>query len=172
MIAFLEPYLPQIEEDMTLGTIRFRSLGKPGVVSLPYLELVDQDYQLDTHGAKPVIYLGSEKPSKRGVKRDLGNGIWWTEAYPNPFDSYTRIDFSLPDTAFITIDVVDAQGRVVRPLIGSTYKGTYTTTWVGKDFGGDPVERGEYQLVLKVRDKVDRQDLHYVAEGDGETPRE
>jgi hypothetical protein len=165
MIAFLDPYVPGVDKDFSLGTIRFKSLGKPGAMSVPYLELVDQDFQMDARGAKPVIYMGRPEGEVAPEKHDLGDGFWWSDAYPNPFDTYTHIDFNLPDTAFVSIDVVDGSGHVVRPLISSVLEGTYTTVWVGKDIGGDPVDRGDYQAVIKVRGKEAKQDLHFVPEG-------
>jgi len=51
-------------------------------------------------------------------------------AYPNPFNSTTRINYSLPQAAKISLQVIDLQGRLVATLIqGIAPAGSHSVVW-------------------------------------------
>lgn len=169
---------------LVIGTMRFalRAPG-PGTITFPYVELVDEELQTDALGVLPeASSAGSaiagadpdpvSKRSRRELRsRDLGDGYSWSEAWPNPFSDYTKVTFIVPDSVFVSIDVVNARGDIVRPLVSDLYKGRYSTSWVGgKDFGGERVRYGTYTLHLRAGDKEDRQTVEYVAPPGGTKP--
>ena len=53
-----------------------------------------------------------------------------SNAYPNPFNSITRIDFGLPEAGEVGISVYDLSGRNVATLIsGEEVAGRHTVVW-------------------------------------------
>lgn len=65
--------------------------------------------------------------------------------YPNPFQYSTQIEFSLFENADVSIQIFDAQGRVVETLIENEFKtlGVYNFQWQKNNF-----PKGNYYLVL------------------------
>ncbi len=75
------------------------------------------------------------------------------ESYPNPFNSSTRIGFSLAAAGRVLIDVFDINGRIVRRLMNANYEpGRYEVVWDGRDNSGADVVSGIYFYRLKVND--------------------
>ena len=53
-----------------------------------------------------------------------------SEAFPNPFNSVTKISYGLPEASPTTIRVYDISGRLVATLVdGETTAGRHTVTW-------------------------------------------
>lgn len=53
-----------------------------------------------------------------------------SQNYPNPFNPETKIQFSIPKTAHVSIRIYDMLGRVVETLVnGELYGGTYSAVW-------------------------------------------
>jgi|WetSurMetagenome_2_1015567.scaffolds.fasta_scaffold290837_1 hypothetical protein len=90
----------------------------------------------------PLLILGmdaAEEPISQPGNFDLFS------AYPNPFNSYTTIRFTLTEVSDVAIEVYDIAGRQVRSLnIPGCRAGENHTTWDGRDNGGDPVSSGTY----------------------------
>ncbi len=54
--------------------------------------------------------------------------------YPNPFNPTTTIEYSVPETGNVSIDVYNILGQRVKTLVNSEHsKGTHTIQWDGKD---------------------------------------
>jgi len=71
-----------------------------------------------------------------------------TEAYPNPFNPTTTIDYTLRENGNVSIVVYDLMGRIVRELVnefqfadGGT---THSVVWNGADNSGNMVSSGIY----------------------------
>ncbi len=74
--------------------------------------LVGIDYDLDI--IKPVAFSAS--------------------SYPNPFNPSTTIEYSLPEQAFVTVDIYDLLGRKVETLVAEDQiAGTYRVIWEAKE---------------------------------------
>ncbi|MFN8546386.1 MAG: FlgD immunoglobulin-like domain containing protein [Candidatus Eisenbacteria bacterium] len=68
---------------------------------------------------------------------------------PNPFRLDTRIDFSLPRTESVRLEVFDAAGRVVRRLVNETMPaGSHRSMWDGRDDNGNILPSGVYHYRL------------------------
>jgi len=66
--------------------------------------------------------------------------------YPNPFNPMTNIEFAVPKSCDVRLEIYDTNGRIVRRLIdGVRYEpGVYRVTWDGTDDHGNRVASGVY----------------------------
>jgi flagellar hook assembly protein FlgD len=65
--------------------------------------------------------------------------------YPNPFNPQTKIDFALPASSNVRLEVYDLLGRRISTLVDGPYQpGRYSVIWNGKDAAGSPVASGVY----------------------------
>lgn len=67
-------------------------------------------------------------------------------AYPNPFNPSTKIQFAIPQNEKVRLEVFDIRGRLVASLIDSENMdaGTYESQWNGKNNRGESVASGIY----------------------------
>jgi spore coat protein A len=73
------------------------------------------------------------------------------QAYPNPFNPTTRIEFEIPAAAHTRIDVYDVLGRHVTTLVDRTLSaGRKTAVWDGHNNHGQRVASGMYFYRLRV----------------------
>ncbi|MGP8329175.1 MAG: FlgD immunoglobulin-like domain containing protein [Methanosarcinaceae archaeon] len=65
--------------------------------------------------------------------------------YPNPFNPTTTIQYDLPKTSKVTINIFNAVGQLVRKLNRETQQpGSYQLTWDGRDQQGQLLPSGVY----------------------------
>jgi hypothetical protein len=65
--------------------------------------------------------------------------------YPNPFNPSTRIDYTIPKTGNVKINIYDILGRNIKTLINEIQgKGKYSVRWNGDDNSGRRVSSGLY----------------------------
>jgi len=73
--------------------------------------------------------------------------------FPNPFNSTTKIMFSLNENFNIKIYINDIRGHLIKSLTDGFYeKGTYTIDWNGKDNKGSNIVSGVYFYKILVND--------------------
>ncbi len=92
------------------------------------------------------MITGVEKSENKTVptKFTLSN------AYPNPFNPSTKIDFSVSQTANVRLVVYNLLGQKVKTLVnGQMHVGNYTATWNGRDDFGKEVASGIYFYSLE-----------------------
>jgi hypothetical protein len=66
-------------------------------------------------------------------------------SHPNPFNPLTRVAFSLAADGFVSLDVYDMQGRLVRRLVSEERAaGPHSVVWDGLDGDGRRVGSGVY----------------------------
>ena len=81
-----------------------------------------------------------------------GEAVLWNSdyadelVYPNPFNEDTRISFSVAAPERMTIDVFDAQGRLVRRLLPGRLvpAGRFQIVWDGATHAGERLPSGTY----------------------------
>mgnify|MGYP000698097646 CR=1 FL=1 len=67
------------------------------------------------------------------------------DAYPNPFNPSTTIGYEVPYSMFISLNVYDISGRLVKKLDnGFKNTGIHSIVWDGKDNFGNTVSNGLY----------------------------
>ena len=65
--------------------------------------------------------------------------------YPNPFNPTTAIEYAIPVSNQVNIDVFNALGQKVKTLVDRYVSaGTYHATWDGRDDSGNAVPSGVY----------------------------
>ena len=70
--------------------------------------------------------------------------------YPNPFNPTTTIEYALPHTELVRIDIVNVLGQIVTTLVnGEVQAGFHTVVWNGKNTFGSPVASGIYLYKIK-----------------------
>jgi parallel beta-helix repeat protein len=73
--------------------------------------------------------------------------------FPNPTAGPITIDFALPAAGWISAQILDASGRVVRDLFCGTYTHVYagdlSLTWDGRDDAGRLVASGVYLVSMR-----------------------
>ena len=69
--------------------------------------------------------------------------------YPNPFNPTTTIRFSVKNYSFVTIDIYNIRGSLVKRLVRENkISGDYSVNWDGTDNCGLSVSSGTYYAVL------------------------
>jgi hypothetical protein len=65
-------------------------------------------------------------------------------AYPNPFNPYTNLSFTLPNAVFYSMNIYNVAGQLVKSYEGMGTVGLNVITWDGKDNAGNEVSSGVY----------------------------
>jgi flagellar hook assembly protein FlgD len=74
------------------------------------------------------------------------------EAYPNPFNPSTTIEYRLPDAGEVELTIYNAAGQSIRRLVQRWQtSGHYAATWDGTDDSGRRVGSGIYSYRLRAR---------------------
>ena len=70
--------------------------------------------------------------------------------FPNPFNSQTQIEYGLPESSEVEINVYNIKGQLVQRIFkGDQPSGKYRVSWNGKDSDGNTVTTGVYLLQLR-----------------------
>jgi len=65
--------------------------------------------------------------------------------YPNPFNPSTKLDFSLPEDEFVTIQIYNLTGQLIRTITQDFYTaGDYSLQWNGITSNGQAAPSGMY----------------------------
>ncbi|GAB1468541.1 hypothetical protein MASR2M64_12730 [Candidatus Cloacimonadota bacterium] len=65
--------------------------------------------------------------------------------YPNPFNPETTISFSMKETAFVSLEIYNVKGQLVKTMLnGVQGAGNHKVTWNGMDNNGRAVSSGVY----------------------------
>ena len=70
--------------------------------------------------------------------------------YPNPFNPFTNINFSVDKASNITISIFSLTGKIIRQFsLGVTQPGNKSITWNGKNMNGNDVPSGVYMYKIQ-----------------------
>ena len=70
--------------------------------------------------------------------------------YPNPASASMVISFSLPDSAYVTLVIIDQNCEIVRTLYsGGKLAGTYPIAWEGSDNSGQRLPADIYRCLFQ-----------------------
>ncbi len=97
---------------------------------------------------KPYVTKINFDPTPSGVDDQLAQTVKKFElknAYPNPFNPTTTIEFSTTKTGFVELAIYNIRGQKIRTLISQTISaGSHRQIWDGKDDFGRLVPGGVY----------------------------
>lgn len=111
----------------------------PGPLRLGYLT---EGLYLDDIGVY-YVYTIAGVETVDGAPADSRLAI--RKVFPNPFNPSTKIEFSVPKEAPVSVRVFDVQGRAVATLIDkSMAPGLYRVAWNGKTDAGHSLASGIY----------------------------
>ena len=83
-----------------------------------------------------------------------------SKVYPNPSNSTFVINYSMPEAAFVSLNIYDILGREVTQLKSSYQKsGNHKTTWDGRDFSNNRSSPGIYFLKIQIGDHQSNQKI-------------
>ena len=116
------------KEHRGYGDKEFMYLAKEGVyVGVGGVALTDPDTGFVSGRAQ--ILLAASLLSV-GQESSVPQEFNLQQNYPNPFNPSTRLEFSLPHDAFVTLEVYDVLGRSAGKIAEGNYAaGTHATTW-------------------------------------------
>jgi hypothetical protein len=69
-------------------------------------------------------------------------------AYPNPFNPFVNLSFTLPDVMNYNLNIYNVAGQLVRSYSGVGSQSLNVVTWDGKDNSGSEVSSGVYFFKL------------------------
>lgn len=83
--------------------------------------------------------------------------------FPNPFNPETRIEFNLGAEGFVSLNIYNIQGQLVRALVDESMpSGSHSVTWNGRDQNGELVPAGVYLYSLKCNDFTDSKKMYFI----------
>jgi hypothetical protein len=83
--------------------------------------------------------------------------------FPNPFNPTTTIEYSIPNSGFVTLEVFDISGRIVRTILSENqYHGKHIAIWDGRNDSGERVSSGTYFYVVKTENSTIARKMIYL----------
>ena len=91
------------------------------------------------------VLIGDEEAVMEIAESTVPTLLTLKQNYPNPFLSFTTIEFSLPSAQYTSLEIYDNMGRRIRTLIdGYTEAGLHRIKWKGQNDNQQPVANGVY----------------------------
>jgi hypothetical protein len=129
---------------------------------------VRNDHSLGIHNPKYVVSLLQRSITLvTGVEfehtPDIPLEFALNQNYPNPFNPTTRITFSIPEQADVTLEIFDITGRKVATLLNEALTtGTYHVTWDGRNHSGLSVSSGIYLYTIRANNFMETKRMVFV----------
>lgn len=102
-----------------------------GVFLFPSGKIAASDRQTGLYVLKTLVPVSSTGNNGTVIPPDYA----LSQNYPNPFNPETKISFSLPKNAFVTLNVYDAAGRIAAKLVNDRRDaGTYEIIFDAKKY--------------------------------------
>ena len=116
-----------------------------------YVFHMDFSYPTDTTALLvDDIVVTSPLTAIEPSRQEVISGYKLYQNYPNPFNPETRIEFALPKSENVVLEIYNTLGNKVRTLVnGWVSAGNHQVTWHGVDDAGNPVPGGVYYYHLK-----------------------
>ncbi len=93
----------------------------------------------------PYIWTNAVKDRPIGEKSALPTNYDLGQNFPNPFNANTQIQFALPKSGHVKLEVFNVLGQKVKTLVDEELTAGYKqVTWDGTDQRGDQVSSGIY----------------------------
>ena len=113
------------------------------VVSMMDYRPLDGKLAIATHGNG--VFTTTVNDFKQIEQVSAGEDFNLIAAYPNPFNVSTRIQYSIPESGTVKIDMYSLKGEYINNLIWAPqFAGVNTTVWDGTNASGSNVSNGIY----------------------------
>lgn len=87
--------------------------------------------------------------------KDVLNTFTLLQNYPNPFNPNTKIEFNIPQSAQVEVNIFNINGQLVKQLMNEFLeKGYHQSIWNAKNESGEVVASGNYIYQVKVDNKT------------------
>jgi len=98
-----------------------------------------------------VEYIGKVSGLKNS-DRILNNSFTLSDAFPNPFNLETNINFRIEIPGNVSVSIFNITGKKIKNLVNNFYQaGNYTLKWNAQDNKNNIVESGAYFLRMKYK---------------------
>ena len=92
---------------------------------------------------------------EQNISLDTPTSFYLHQAFPNPFNAETILQFSLPNKGHTVLQIFNIHGQMIRTLKkGDLEKGAYSILWDGKDDSHQLVPSGQYFVRLVSGDQA------------------
>ncbi len=106
-------------------------------------------------GAPPKASAAEPQPPQSAEQAGVVRGYELAQNYPNPFNPSTTIQFSLPSSEQVTLQIFDMRGALVKTLVaGIITAGSHQVRWNGTNKNGEHVASGMYLYRIHAGDFV------------------
>ena len=98
----------------------------------------------------------SDAMTINNVQNIIPNKFALNQNFPNPFNPYTMIEYSIDKSEQINLNIYNIQGKLISSLINNSFieSGSYQIMWDGTNNEGIDVPSGMYIYKLKSDSKV------------------
>jgi hypothetical protein len=111
----------------------------------PYKFWIIAENKCGTSSVSDTLFYLSSLISPNQENQEKPTQFSLSQNCPNPFNSITKIEFSIPDASYVRLDIYDILGRRVRTLVDEYMSEGYkSVTWDGKDDKGNETSTGVY----------------------------
>lgn len=112
---------------------------------LGYLHLVGTKHNFIPFEDSILVSLSADVEDEKSI---IPNQFSLLQNYPNPFNPTTKINFTLPEDAFVHLNIYNLLGQKVQEIVnGNLAKGFHEIIWDGSEFPS-----GIYFYQLKAKD--------------------
>ena len=143
------------------ATSDWTTLGQAEAENGSYVRYEDRSV---TAGERYAYRLFVQSPTDQGYS----NEVWvlvptdaaplalhLDPAYPNPFQTETRLNFAVPQSGSVRLTIFDVRGRMVTTVVERAFpSGWRSVAWNGRDHSGKLVPSGTYFAKLEQAGKV------------------
>jgi len=114
--------------------------GDSTVISYNEIQ-INEHVMKEQNYTSQVIYFGELSTNEILIPKSFK----LSQNYPNPFNPITYIQYIVPNFDFITIDIINISGQIIKTIVHSSHQpGNYEIMWDGTNQYGISVPSGIY----------------------------
>ena len=104
--------------------------------------------------------LALEKILAQFEMKKMPEDFCLNQNYPNPFNSTTLIQFSIPENSFVTINIYNVFGQLVKTIANQPMtEGYHSIKWDGTSNKGNIAASGIYYYIMRTNNFSERKTM-------------
>jgi hypothetical protein len=120
-------------------------------------------YLADFYSNGVFLYTMDYSSVSDDPKSVVPSGYVLNQNYPNPFNPNTKIEFTIPASEHVSVNIYNLEGRLVKTLIDQEMRsGQHVVRWDGNNQIGTKVATGMYIYQLKTKSMVLHRRMTFV----------